>query len=189
MVNHGYLFDNGFVRSKIEGEVVFKDGSPAPWLSYPFLEFFIPRLKSSISLFEYGLGNSSLFFMDKLGDHYGVEHDIVWYEKLQESIDTEKLKLVKKKDFSDSISNFGRKFQVIIIDGILRNECLNKCTEFLEPDGIIILDDAEREEYAHEIKNLKLKGFKSLEFYGMKAFGRHSSSTNIYYRSNNWLNI
>lgn len=190
LVNHGYLYDHGFVKSKVVGEVVFQDGSPAPWLSYPFLDFFLPKLDFSISLFEYGMGNSTLHYNTIIDHHFGIEHDAIWFEKLMERNLTRKsFKLVSEEEFVKSIALFERRFQLIIIDGIKRNECLKFCVDFLEPDGVIVLDDSERPQYSEEIDKLKQSGFKGLDFKGMKAFGRHASCTSLYYRENNWLNI
>ena len=189
LVAHGYLFDHGFVESKKTGDVVFKDGSPQPWLSYPFLDFFIPRLKNDISLFEYGLGNSTRYFSKKVIHHNGVEHDQSWFAKIEKELGGDNFKFVDEANYVSSISDFGKKYNLIIVDGILREKCLMYCKDFLEEDGVIILDDAERNEYVESSNALLQQGFNRLDFVGMKAFGRHASSTAIFYKKGNWLNI
>jgi len=190
LYNHGYLYERGFVKSKETGEVVFQDGSPAPWLSYPFLDFFLPRLTSSTSIFEYGMGNSTLCYDRMVDQLYAIEHDPAWFQKIHSKLlNSQNYKLVDEGDFVRSISLFERRFKVIIIDGLLRNECMTVCVDYLEEDGVIILDDSEREEYQTTMEGLQKRGFRSLGFVGMKAFGRHATETTLFYRSANWLNI
>jgi len=43
------------------------------------------------------------------------------------------------------------KFVVIIIDGLFRNECIRASVKHLSKDGIIILDDSERDDYEEDI--------------------------------------
>ena len=84
MYNHGYIFESGFMKSYQCKEVVFNDGSPAPWFNYSFIDFLAPRLKDSMYIFEYGLGNSSKYFNEITPHCYGVDHDVLWYNKVVE---------------------------------------------------------------------------------------------------------
>lgn len=188
--SHGYLFDQGFVKSKDLDQVVFADGTPAPWLSYPFLDFFIPRLNKSFSLFEYGLGNSSLYYSTKIEDHFGVEHDSKWYEILMDKhLNGDNFKNCSDLDYINAIDSFDRKFDIIIIDGILREECIVKAMDYLTSRGVIILDDSERSIFLDSKELLRKAQFRSLPFFGMKAYGRHNSSTTVFYRPDNCLDI
>lgn len=67
---------------------------------------------------------------------------------------TEDLTGYETKDASDAGYNYatipltyGRKFDLILIDGRRRNECLLVARELLAPGGVVILHDAHRERY------------------------------------------
>ena len=190
MYNHGYIFESGFLQSIQRQEVVFADGRPAPWFNYSFLDFLTPRLNSEMSIFEYGLGNSTLYF-NRISTHcFGVEHDKSWYEKVVgDHFSKENYFLCDEEEYVNSIQNKNRKFDIIIVDGKLRNECLLKAISFLSDAGVVILDDSERQEYEVSIHEIKSKGYKELKISGLKALGRHYSSTSVFYQINNCLNI
>ena len=58
----GYLHEVGWVRSFQDSESIDNLGNPIPWCTYPFISFIMERLNKSMELFEYGSGNSTLFY-------------------------------------------------------------------------------------------------------------------------------
>ena len=74
-----YLGPKGWARSVTDRNAVNLDG-PIPWYTYAAireLERVIPR---SAKVFEYGSGNSSLWWNTKAAQVVSVEHDQGWYE-------------------------------------------------------------------------------------------------------------
>lgn len=59
-----------------------------------------------------------------------------------------------------------QKYTIIIIDGLYREACLKKSVDYL--DGILILDDSERNENG-DLKSFKKRKFKALNFWGLAA--------------------
>lgn len=190
MYNHGYIFESGFLKSFRQKEVVFENGKPAPWFNYSFLDFLIPRLNESFLIFEYGLGNSTRYF-NSVGQHcYGVEHSESWYTRvLDDSMDKDNYVLSNDFEYVNTIQKTDRKFDIIIVDGILREECMKMGLNYLSEKGVMILDDSEKQEYEDSIQEIKLKGYKELKISGLKALGRHYSSTSVLYKINNCLEI
>ena len=39
-----------------------KNSNPLPWVTYGFIDFISERLNKSIDVFEYGSGNSTLWY-------------------------------------------------------------------------------------------------------------------------------
>ena len=64
--------------------------------------------------------------------------------------------------------NDRKEFDILIIDGIKRNECFDNSIQYLKDDGIIIWDDSSRNSYAVSFERLKSLGFKRLAFEGLK---------------------
>ncbi|MEJ2506834.1 MAG: hypothetical protein P8Y81_11300 [Ignavibacteriaceae bacterium] len=83
----------------------------------------------------------------------------------------------------------GKKFDIIIIDSIFRNECLVECLNYLTDQGIIIFDDTERNEYLEGIEFAVKEGFKKLDFSGIAPGIFFRKCTTIFYKENNCFNI
>jgi spermidine synthase len=81
------------------------------------------------------------------------------------------------------------KFDVIIVDGRDRVNCCKQAIEALSPDGVVVLDDSEREFYAPGIAFLKEHGFKQLSFSGISPGLFYNKATSVFYKSNNCLGI
>jgi hypothetical protein len=191
--HNGYLVDTGWIKSFLHREPLDKDGKPIPWLVYPAITFLGERLSGNMLLFEYGCGNSTVYFSQKVKKVMAVEHNKEWLKKAETRVynNTEIIfsELDKNGKYCRTILNTGMKYNIIIIDGEDRVNCIVNCLENLTEDGIIILDDSEREEYDSGIKFLLEKGFKRLDFWGISAGVLYHKATTIFYRESNCLKI
>jgi len=80
-------------------------------------------------------------------------------------------------------------FDIIVVDGRERVECIRHSLPALKEPGVILLDDAERPEYAAGIQFLKDRSFRRLDFWGIAPGMLDEKSTAVLYRPNNCLNI
>ena len=87
------------------------------------------------------------------------------------------------------IKTLNKTFDIILVDGRDRVNCIKQSIDCLTSNGVLILDDSQRDRYQEGIDFLHKKGFKSLEFEGLKAAHIGLSSTTIFYRTNNCFNI
>ena len=78
---------------------------------------------------------------------------------------------------------------LIIIDGRDRLNCLKQAIEALTHNGVIIFDDTQRSKYSQAYEYSKRKGFRSLNFEGLKPTGFEIERTTILYREKNCLGI
>ena len=182
----GYLIDVGWFSAFKIGEPVDKNFEPLPWLTYSFIDFITERLSKEFNVFEFGSGNSTLFFARKVKDVTSVEHNIEWYNKLKSKIpDNSKLILSisdRSEDYIARLKQSDKKFDLIIIDGIHRVDCCLSASNYLTDKGVIILDDSERELYSEGIEYLLNEGFKRIDFWGMRPILQEKSSTTIFYK-------
>jgi predicted O-methyltransferase YrrM len=145
--------------------------------------------EKNINIFEYGSGSSTLFFEDYFNEVYSVEHDSLWYQVINKNIKTAKVKLIPPKktkfpkiksrkigyknlDFSDYVNyikSLDMKFDIIFIDGRARQDCLLIAMDYINPNGIIILDDSSRSRYKKVIKQLP-KNKNVVYFHGFGTF-------------------
>ena len=185
--------DSGWFKSYKTKESVDKNGNPIPWNTYPFLSFIEQRLKPGFNVFEYGSGNSTIWYAQKVKSITAVEHNKEWYEKVKLMLPKNaEVVLSSETDsaiYSGEISKRNSKFKIIIVDGIFRNESLAASLDYLKDDGVVVFDDTERDDYNVSFKLLKEKGFKRLDFRGMRGITSIINTTSIFYRSNNCLSI
>jgi hypothetical protein len=189
----GYLKDIGWFNAFNSKSSIDINNNPIPWTTYPFIQFITTRLNKNLTVFEYGSGNSTLFYADRLKNLTTVEHDKIWYEKMIKIIPNNVNLIFEKEDTSGNyyrtITKEKTKYDIIIIDAIDRVNCVKISYDFMSEQGIVILDDSEREEYAEGISFLIDKGFKSLEFWGISPGYFNNKCTSIFYRNNNCLKI
>ncbi len=82
----GYLADTGWFKALETGTPVDARGTPIPWVTYPFIDFIKGRLTKDHTIFEFGSGNSTLFYANYVKKVVSVEHDKerlenVYYQK------------------------------------------------------------------------------------------------------------
>lgn len=189
----GYLKDVGWFNSFEKLKPVDKNYKPIPWCTYPFIDFIEPRLNKNISIFEFGAGYSTLFFAERTKDVTAVEHNEFWYNQMKknspQNVELIFSQLDKEKNYSKILDAINKKFDIIFVDAEQRNECMINSIAHLSSEGIIVLDDSEREEYAEGISFLQNGGFRQIDFWGIAPECLYKKSTTIFYRPDNCLSI
>ena len=189
----GYLLEIGWFNSFKSHKSVDKNGKPIPWFSYPFIDFLTPRLSKELTVFEFGSGNSTLFFAERVKKVISIEHNKAWYQIVNKSKpDNVDLMLTKSDssiDYLDYLLKMKEDDDIIIVDGLHRNECMIRACEKLSERGVIILDDSERTEYKEGIEFILKNGFKSLQFWGIAPTVLFKKCTTIFYKSTNCLKV
>jgi len=189
----GYLTDVGWFNAFKSGEPVGNNFEPLPWFTYSFIDFLTERLNNKLNIFEFGSGNSTLFFAKRIKHVTSVEHNVEWYNKLIRKIPDNVNLLLSKTDTEDDyvglIKLSKNKFDIVFIDGIHRNECSHSAVEILSERGVIVLDDSERVEYSEGMEYITNKGFKKINFWGIPPGMLIRKCTTLFYRNNNCLAI
>ncbi len=189
----GELKNNGWFQSFRTKKSVDAAGNPIPWYTYSANDFLTEHLESSMLVFEYGSGGSTKWLAPKIKHITAVEDHKEWKEFVEKEM-PQNVSLIyqpidDQNSYAKAIQKLSQKFDVVIVDGKERNECVKHCLSNLSDTGIIILDDSFREEYQASFKFLETKGFKKLNFWGMKSVVSLKSCTTVFYRSANVFNI
>jgi hypothetical protein len=189
----GYLSETGWFNSFKSGEPVDANQSPIPWFTYSAIDFINDNLSPSCNAFEFGSGNSTLFFANRIKRVTSVEHNFDWFEKIK-ILTPKNAKLVYTsaetiENYLNPLINTSDKFDLIIIDGLFRNECIEVSLKHLSEEGVIILDDSERKEYKEGVTILLNNGFKRLDFSGIAPGVFFRKCTTFFYRERNVFNI
>ena len=190
---NGFLAQRGWFESVRRGEPVDLLGEPLPWLTYPLIMFLEKRLTTRLDVFEFGAGNSTLYFASRVRSVTSVEHSAEWFRKLQRKVPSNvnltPQELVEGGDYSRFALHTGKTYDILIVDGRDRVNCMLNSLAALKPDGVLILDDAERSEYSEGITFLQERGFRKLEFWGVAPGMLVGKCTAIFYRTANCLGI
>lgn len=191
--SRSFLRRSGYLRSVVGKRPCRADGTPIPWMNYNVVSFLEQRLSKDLSLFEYGSGNSTLFFAERVKDLVSVETDRAWYENLAAKVPANvKLILVAPSDaeaYRRSVGEQGRGFDVVVVDGEDRSSCTIEAGKHLTPRGVIIVDDSQRAPTHAGIERLCRSGFRRLDFEGLKPGSISGYRTTILYRDGNCLGI
>lgn len=188
----GALKDDGWYRSHKTKSSVDRKGNPIPWCSYPFIKFLEPRLKNSFDVFEYGSGNSTLWYAQKVKSIKAVEHDKQWFEIVEKKLPSNASIVHRELDkgtYAKEVLAEGKKYHIIIIDGRDRNNCVTECVKSLSDDGIVVYDNTQVPEYITSIEFLLKSGFKKIDFIGPLPIVTHNNTTTIFYRPGNCMDI
>lgn len=202
----------GWFESVRTKESIDSAGNAQPWFTYPFLAFFEERLQRDFKLFEFGAGQSTLYYAKILSVVHAVEHDPSWHSKIIKANDemggVARIRLEKipaehagksltdvsfveeTNDYVSSISEYGLKYDVVVVDGLFRNSCATNCVNYLSDDGVIVVDNTHNETEMKSCSDaLADLGFKRLDFFGMCAIFSQLSCTSVFYRSKNCFKI
>ena len=193
MLYAGYFKEIGWIESFNKQLPVNSNNMPLPWVTYPFIDFIEQRLHKKLSIFEFGSGNSSLWYAGKVSKVVSLEHDHAWYEKIKNQLPTNAIinycELEKGGGYSMFANNLGEKFDIVIIDGMDRVNCIKNSISCLSDSGVMILDDSERSEYISGVQFLTQNNFKKIDFWGISPGLFYKKCTTIFYRQNNCLGI
>lgn len=190
---NGYLFETGWSQSVIDEKPVDSDGKPLPWISIPTIEILKEKDLSELTVFEFGAGNSTIWFSKRVKKITSVEHDKSWFEFVKKQFNESNSKIIFKDlsydgDYSKVVLDY-ENIDIVLVDGRDRSNCLINSMNRLSNRGVIILDDSQRENYQKAINIVKKHGFKALNLVGMNVGRPMKKTTTIFYRNNNCLGL
>jgi SAM-dependent methyltransferase len=189
----GPLKEDGWFRSYKEDTCVDAEGYPLPWMTYPSIEFLKNRIRKDMIVFEYGCGESTLWWASRVKEVVSVEHNKDWFEKVLHRIPANvnifHIGLEYGGSYSRKIMEYRDKFDIVVIDGRDRVNCVLNALDALKPDGVIIFDNSDRKEYEKGYEYLLKSGFRKIEFVGFAPISCVKAETGIFFRKNNCLGI
>lgn len=189
----GYLTEIGWFKAFRSRSPVDQNGEAIPWVTYSFIDFISERIKKEHSVFEFGSGNSTIYYAKRALKVVSVEHDKDWFDRISSSapVNSEMIysELHKGGEYSKMPATLGSKFDIIIVDGRDRVNCCYNSISALTENGIVVLDDSEREKYNAARVFFQKEGFKELSFSGISPGLFYRKSTSIFYKANNCLGI
>lgn len=192
LVREAYATDTGWVLSRKLGLPVDAQGKPIPWYTYPAVRFLEESVPKHVSVFEFGMGNSTLWWSEHARTVFACEHDRTWFDRMSAMLPCNvQTVMVPLHDdsYARSAKEAGQRFDVIVIDGRNRVDCAKNSIDCLTDEGVIVWDNSDRQRYAEGYSFLLENGFKRLNFWGTGALILNQWCTSVFYRPNNCLGL
>ena len=190
---NSYLYASGWMQSLGAGKPIDRHGNPIPWMNLSVVAMLEERLTPDLKLFEFGSGYSTVFYAARVASVVSVEYDEVWYQAVSARMSHNTTIIFRKNDtdgkYCRVIVGMGEHYDVVIIDGRDRVNCLKQSVPVLSQRGVILLDDSQRERYREGIAFALERGFKALNLEGIKSAGTANDRATILYREGNCLGI
>lgn len=182
-------FEYAQYRTIKKWNCVDKSGNEIAWYTYPAIEYLDNIDFSGKSIFEYGSGNSSIFWARKAKNVTSVEHDKLWFEKVKVNLSNNQKLLYKENNeqYENSILDLNKKFDVIVIDGIRRPECskvIGSCLNNDSSDGfMVVLDNSDW--YRETSKYLRDElDLVQVDFHGFGPINNYTWTTSVFFSRN-----
>jgi predicted O-methyltransferase YrrM len=111
------------------------------------VEYVHGILVNTMRVFEFGSGASSIWLAKRAGSVTSVEHDDRWLVAVGDMA-PHNLKLVKAPlPYHEEINEAGGEFDLIVVDGRDRVNCVSAAIPRLKDGGYLLLDDSHRGRY------------------------------------------
>lgn len=134
------LLNKIMLGEKLEGgrRIDPDNGLIMPWYTSPCLEWLLTLDFRRKKIFEYGVGDSTIWYRTKGAVVDGVDNSLTWINK----VGSPTLRYEEYfPAYADWIDHCKELFDIIVIDGVWRDECTEKALPKLKPGGLLIIDN------------------------------------------------
>jgi Methyltransferase domain len=169
------------------------NGEAIPWYTYAAIDYLGGRVGKDMTVFEYGSGNSTIWWAQRVLRVVSCEHDEEWFASMRAKVPGNvkylHFDLADRDRYANEIKNYDKEFDVIVIDGRRRVDCAKNCLGALKDTGVIVWDNSDRDSYREGYDFLTANGFKRLDFSGLGPINAYGWCTSVFYRAQNSLGI
>ncbi|MFT7087074.1 MAG: putative O-methyltransferase YrrM [Rickettsiales bacterium] len=178
----------GFSKAEELAIPVDKNGDALPLYTYPAIEYLSSLDFSGKNIFEFGSGQSTLYWLLQGAKVVSVENNIEWIENIAENLkefpdfmpNHQHIFADNAAEYADSILNFPD-FDVIVIDGSFsRYLCAKKSLLKIKKDGLLILDNSDWFPNTAAFLRDNLD-FIQVDFYGLRPSRNNAAVTSIFF--------
>lgn len=172
-------------RSARERMAVDTLGTAIPWYTYPAIEYLKSFDFKECDVFEFGSGNSSLYWSSRARSVISVEDNQGWFEVMNQR-KRQNQTIIHRADgagYVSALTEQNKLFEIIVIDGNWRAECTIAAIKCLKEEGMIVLDNSDRQIEKGCCKLLRDKGFMQIDFSGFGPINGYCWSTSVFMKS------
>jgi len=177
-------FKYGYLRSVATATPLDHARNPTPWYTYPALEYLKQLDFQDKKVFEYGCGQSTLFWAGRAAQVVSVEHDRAWYERMTARMPKacELIFEPESNAYASTIDKFPGGFDVIVVDGLVtgrtRLKCAKAAVRHLREGGMIILDNSDW--LPESSRYLRTSGLIEVDMTGFAPINDYTCTTSFY---------
>lgn len=156
-------------------------GDPLPWFTYPAIEFLEQLDFSAKRIFEFGAGNSTLYWSRRSAEVVSVESDPAWHGHLAARVGSN-VRLILEPEPAAYVAALDREavsFDVIVVDGLERLACSQAAQTRLRPGGLVILDNADWHPRCAAV--LRQAGLLQVDMTGFGPVNGYSWTTSLFF--------
>ena len=198
----GIRFLVPFLRSLGSGRSPLADATP--WLTFEAIRWLASNMDSSMRVFEYGSGGSTLFFARRVLEVVSVEHDPEWHTRTAEALAAAGVRnctyllrppepqmdarfassdpAYEGLDFAAYVAAVDdypdESFDLVSVDGRARTACVLAARSKVKPGGLLLLDNSDRPQYGAATD--ALSPFERLDFRGIAPYATEVTQTTIW---------
>lgn len=159
-----------------------------PWMTFSVIDHISAKIGPESRVFEYGMGHSTIYWLKKGAEVYAVDHNSEWCDLVEEKIHDFCLKRAtlqyktKIDSYTNSIYDSGGLFDLIIVDGAFRHECLAASVQCVAPGGLLVLDNSDWKWFKRiAVEVIPSSWMKSI-FYGPVPMAGAKNETTVWQR-------
>ena len=129
----------------------------APWLTREAANILSSWLKAEDHGIEWGTGRSTIWLAPKVGRLISIEHKKQWYEHVKQTLDSKAINNVElfympcadsesiRQEYVEVAARLPKQsMDFALVDGTLRDRCVEVAMELLKSGGLLVIDNAER---------------------------------------------
>lgn len=181
------LVTTGQIRSLLLAKPVNRKGEALPWFSYAAINYLDQLRLEGLRVFEFGTGNSTLFWARKGCSIRAVEFNEGWADYVRKNVGSkaEILHIPIPDQYAKSILSAEDVYDIIVVDGAVRDLYAKYAVDRLAPDGFIILDNSEA--YPGVAKKLREYGLLQVDFIGPAPLVHNWQATSLFFQRSHQL--
>jgi precorrin-6B methylase 2 len=144
-----------------------------PWWNDRAISYLDQQLRSGDRVFEWGAGASTVWLASRGAKVTSIEHDPDWVSNVRVRCPAADVRAAPEdaRVYAAAIDEFeDDSFDVVIVDGMYRPECLQRGASKVKPGGLLVLDDTDMRQLGR-LKRFSLPGWKKVSLAGFKATG------------------
>jgi hypothetical protein len=180
---HTLAFRLGQWRSIRAGLPLAADGTPLPWYTYPAIEYLSQFDFSACRVFEFGAGNSSLYWGRRALEVVTVENDPEWADRVRAELRAGQSLLLRERrdEYVGALEEQRGAFDVIAIDGRWRQACASISAGKMRDGGFILLDNSDK--FPEAADALRRQGLFEVDFSGFGPVNNYPWTTSMFLRA------
>jgi len=179
-----FFATSGLLNSILKGRPLNAQDEPIPWFTYPAIDFLDSVVRPDWTVFEWGSGNSTLWWAARTAHVVSVEDDAAWYAEVVKQVRPNSQSLFRQgSDYFEALSAYpDAAFDVIVIDGSSRNDCARVAPDKLKPGGLIVFDNADSQEFDAAQQFLIDQGYYRIDFWGPIPSYLYKNCTSVFFK-------